>query len=251
MSLQTPVARTKEKPPEQMLKEPAARRDYLLAFLAACGMLAPALYIVTWIVAGLLYPGYNQLTQSTSELTSKAAPPAAAAVANFGGYALGLLVIAFAFGLYRGVRPSRWLLIGAILVGLFGLICVIQPFFPMDPGAGSHAFQNMMHGAVFVISGVALILWPAGPLCGVRQRSQLTALSLVHAYDTLLDVTRRSTHCCGNLSCGSARTPGKSGNTHLVRGRGIPFAEACLPSRTRARCRITRPLREFIRVLFL
>ena len=106
MSLQTPIARTKEKPPEQMLKEPAGRRDYLLAFLAACGMLAPALYIVTWIVAGLLYPGYNQLTQSTSELTSKAAPPAAAAVANFGGYALGLLVIAFAFGLYRGVRPQ-------------------------------------------------------------------------------------------------------------------------------------------------
>jgi hypothetical protein len=158
MSVQTPIARTKEQPPEQMLKEPTARRDYLLAFLAACGMLAPVLYIVTWTVAGLLYPGYDPLTQSTSELTSKAAPAAAAAVANFGGYALGLLVIAFAFGLYRGVRPSRWLLIGAILVGLFGLICVIQPFFPMDPGAASHTFQNMMHGAVFVISGVALIL---------------------------------------------------------------------------------------------
>jgi hypothetical protein len=119
-------------------------------------MLAPVLYIVTWTVAGLLYPGYNQLTQATSELTSKGALAAAATVANFGGYALGLLLIAFAFGLYRGVRHSRWLLIGAILVGLFGLICVIQPFFTMDPGAASHAFQNIMHDSVYVISGVAL-----------------------------------------------------------------------------------------------
>jgi hypothetical membrane protein len=157
MSLQTPIERTREKPREQMLNKQTGRRDHLLAFLAACGMLGPALYIVTWTVAGLLYPGYNQLTQATSELSSKAAPPAAAAVANFGGFALGLLLIAFAFGLYRGVRHSRWLLIGSILVGLFGLICVIQPFFPMDPGAASHAFQNMMHDAVYVISGVALI----------------------------------------------------------------------------------------------
>lgn len=157
MSLQTPIERTREKPPEQILKKGTEGRDHLLAFLAACGMLGPVLYIVTWIVAGLLYPGYNQLTQATSELTSKAAPPAAAAVANFGGVALGLLIIAFAFGLYRGVRRSRWLLIGTILVGLFGLVCAIQPFFPMDPGASSLSWQNMMHGAVFVISGIALI----------------------------------------------------------------------------------------------
>jgi hypothetical protein len=157
MSLQTSVAGKKEKPPEQMLKQPTGTRDYLLTFLAACGMLAPVLYIVTWTVAGLLYPGYNQLTQATSELTSKAAPTIVVGVANFGGYVLGLLLIAFAFGLYRGVRHSRWLLIGAILVGLFGLICVIQPFFPVDPGAASHAFQNRMHDAVYMISGVALI----------------------------------------------------------------------------------------------
>ena|SRR5947209_8025119 len=140
-----------------LLKERFERRDHLLTFLAACGMPGPALYIVTWIVARLFYPDYDQLIQATSELTSKATPPAAAGVANFGGLALGLLIIAFAFGLYRGVRRSRWLLIGIILVGLFGLVCAIQPFFPMDPGASSLSWQNMMHGAVFVISGIALI----------------------------------------------------------------------------------------------
>lgn len=155
MSLQTPVERTREKPPEPILKKRTARRDLLLAFLAACGMLGPALYIVTWVVAGLLYPGYNQLTQATSELTSTGAPPTAAAVANFGGVALGLLLVAFAFGLYRGVRRSAWLLLGTILVGLFGLVCIGQTFFPMNPGGPS--WLNAMHGIMFVISGVALI----------------------------------------------------------------------------------------------
>ena len=40
MSLETPIARTKEKAPEQMLKEPTESMDDLFAFLAACGMLA-------------------------------------------------------------------------------------------------------------------------------------------------------------------------------------------------------------------
>ena len=125
-----------EKPPELIQKDPTKGKGHVLAFFVACGMLRAVIYIVTWIVAGLLYPSYNQLTQATSELTSKAAPPVVATVANFGGIALGLLLIAFAFGLYRGVRRSRWLLIGAVLFGPFGPVCVIQPFFPMDPGAG-------------------------------------------------------------------------------------------------------------------
>ncbi len=83
MSLQTPVAWNREKSPEQMPKERTGGRDHLLAFLAACGMLGPALYIVRWLLAGLLYPGYSQLAQATSELTSTGAPPAAAAIANF------------------------------------------------------------------------------------------------------------------------------------------------------------------------
>jgi hypothetical protein len=39
----------------------------------------------------------------------------------------------------------------------FELICVIQRFLLVDQGAASHTFQNMMHDAVYVISGVTLI----------------------------------------------------------------------------------------------
>ena len=51
--------------------------------------------------------------------------------------------------------------VAALLVSsvtLFGQVCFIQPFFPMDPGASSLSWQNVMYGAMFVISGVALIL---------------------------------------------------------------------------------------------
>src|SRR5579884_3018580 len=117
-------------------------KDRVLTFLAACGSAGPVLYIVTWTVAGLLYPGYNQLTQATSELTSRAAPPAVAAVANFGGVALGLSLIALAFGLYRGVRRSIWLSVGSFLVGLFGLVCIVQTLFPANPGVSSSSWEN-------------------------------------------------------------------------------------------------------------
>ena len=157
MSLQTPVARNREKPPEQMLNERAGAKDHVLAFLAACGIAGPVWFVVTWIVAGLLYPGYNQLTQATSELTSRGAPFAATSVANLGLIVLGLCIIAFAFGLYRGVRRSRWLLIGVILLALFGLVCLGHTFFPMDPGAGASSWQNVMHGIMYVADSVTVI----------------------------------------------------------------------------------------------
>jgi hypothetical protein len=71
MSLHIPVTSQTGKPPQKMPEERARAKDRVLALLATCGMIGPVLYIVTWIVAGLLYPVYNQLTQATSELTSR------------------------------------------------------------------------------------------------------------------------------------------------------------------------------------
>ncbi len=157
MSLHLPLAHQKEQPPKQKLnKGRTGAKDRFLALLAVCGCAGPVLYVVTWILAGLLYPGYNQLTQATSELTSRAAPPAAAAVANVGGIVLSLSVIALALGLYLGVRRSPWLLIGSVLLGLFGLVCLGQLLFPRDPGVSPSYWQNVMHGVMFVLSGITL-----------------------------------------------------------------------------------------------
>lgn len=86
MSLNVPVESTRKKPSEQPLPEKLVRaRDHVLAFLAACGVVGPVCFSTAMIVAGLLYPGYNQLTQASSELGSRDAPLAAAAVMNHEG----------------------------------------------------------------------------------------------------------------------------------------------------------------------
>ena len=159
MALQTPLTRTRAKP-EIRGKEPRKAEEGkrpLLMGLAACGIAGPVCFVAAWIVAGLLYPGYSQLTQATSELTSRGAPPAAATVANLGLAALGLCMIAFACGLSWGIRRSRWLLSGAALVALFGLICLGHLFFPMNPAAGASSWQNVMHNVLFVADSVTVI----------------------------------------------------------------------------------------------
>lgn len=158
MALNVPVEGTRKKSPEQPLPgKRVGAKDHVLTGLSACGVAGPVCFSAAMIVAGLLYPGYNQLTQASSELGSRDAPLAAAAVMNYGGVLVsGLCMIAFACGLYRGVRRSRWLLAGAILFGLFGLACLSGSFFSMDPGG--LPWLNVMHGLVYVIANVALTL---------------------------------------------------------------------------------------------
>lgn len=159
MALETPLARTKGKPENcgEAPRKGGGGRRHALVDLAACGIAGPECLVAAWIVAGLLYPGYSQLTQATSELTSRGAPPAAAAVANLGLAALGLCMIAFAFGLYGWLHRSRWLLVGAVLVALFGLVCLGHLFFPMDPAAGASSWQNVMHNVLFVADSMTMI----------------------------------------------------------------------------------------------
>jgi hypothetical protein len=75
MALETPLARTKGKPEnrgEAPRKGDRGRR-HVLVDLAACGTAGPAYFVAAWIAAGLLYPGYSQLTEKGISL-SQAAP---------------------------------------------------------------------------------------------------------------------------------------------------------------------------------
>jgi hypothetical protein len=66
-------------------------------------------------------------------------------------------MVAFAFGLYRGLHRSRWLLAGAVLVALFGLVCLGHLFFPMDPSAGASSWQNVTYNVLFGADSVTMI----------------------------------------------------------------------------------------------
>ena len=88
------------------------RPDDVLRILALCGIVGPIIYAIVLTVLGLLWPGYNPISQYMSELGAVDAPhPIVMNVLGF--QLLGIFMIDFGFGLYRGIirdgaQKSEW-----------------------------------------------------------------------------------------------------------------------------------------------
>ena len=110
-----------------------------LRLLAICGFVAPIWFIIMWIVSGAMYLGYDHITQYISDLGAVGSP-----VAWFfnplGLGVYGLLIIAFSYGLYKGIKES---LVGPALLGLSGVGVILVGIFPMPLPAHSLAFLIM------------------------------------------------------------------------------------------------------------
>jgi len=85
---------------------------------ALSGVIGPILFTGVVIIVGLLRPGYSHVSQTISELGEVGAPYATIQDANF--VVFGLLVIAFAYGLHKGIGDGKGSKIGPILVAMFG-----------------------------------------------------------------------------------------------------------------------------------
>jgi len=135
-------------------------------FLAICGVTAPLVMLVLWIIASLLRPGYNQVTQYGSELGT--GPNGIIMNTNF--FITGWLVIAFAAGLLRGVHGGRWLQLGAVLVGTFGVGEVLTGFLPCDTGCPivAQSLSQLAHNVDAAIAFMALALAPILVSIGLR-----------------------------------------------------------------------------------
>ena len=77
----------------------------LLRFLALCGIAAPIIFAILVTVGGFIYEGYSHATQAVSELGGVEAQSPIIQNTNF--LVIGVLFIAFAFGLHRGVGGGR------------------------------------------------------------------------------------------------------------------------------------------------
>lgn len=124
-----------------------------------CGMAAPLWFLIALLVFGGIRPDYSHLTKAVSELGSWGAPHALAwNVLGFG--AVGALVMAFAWGIYR--TTSSWS--AALLVGLSGLGFAGAGIFPADLD-DMQAFSTRMHIVSSLVSfagfaaGVFVIGW--------------------------------------------------------------------------------------------
>lgn len=141
------------------VQEPKA----VLSVLAAAGLFAPIVFTVGFVVQGFLRTdlrlGYNPIAQEISDLT--AGPDGWVQQVNF--VVFGLLLIAFAVGLRRGVRKASPWMVGPALVAWNGVELMVAGFFPRSEDATGHIYDplgvHMINGMLFFLSiGVVLIV---------------------------------------------------------------------------------------------
>ena len=142
--------------------ESRAIQDNLLRLLALCSIAAPIVLAIVVTVGGFIYEGYSHATQAMSELGGVEAQYPL--LQNAGFFVMGVLFIAFAFGLHRGIGGGRGSTLGPLLVGVFGVSSGFgNAFLPCDPGCEFQSLTGAMHnltglaGFVAAIAGVFVI----------------------------------------------------------------------------------------------
>lgn len=122
--------------------------------MALSGIGAPIIFTMMAILLSLVRPGFDQISQPLSELGRVGTPYAVVWDATF--MVTGVLTVAFAYGLHKGIANGKGSKIGPILVGYFGAFGTASGgVFPLpspvhDP-SGLVGFLVMMVG-LFVIS---------------------------------------------------------------------------------------------------
>jgi len=148
-----------QKPKVKKMSRSSTRQASTQRLLAICGIIAPILYAIVVIILGLLRPGYDHIAQSMSQLGEVGGPDAI--IMNTAGFALlGALMIAFAFGLHRGISEGKGLKIGPALVALSGAALVMAGIFPCDPAGVDISMVGITHYVFVTISAFAMILAP-------------------------------------------------------------------------------------------
>ena len=126
--------------------------------LAACGVVAPFVYAAAAIAASLMYPGYHHLKNAISELGATGAP--SATIMNFAGFLpYGVLMVAFALAVHRGIRADEGGWLGPSVLVVYGLAYIALAFASCDPGcqAATPSLHHRMHlllGDVIVLAAV-------------------------------------------------------------------------------------------------
>ncbi len=128
--------------------------DISQKFLAICGIIAPIIFAIIVMIAGLLRPDYSHLINFISELGAVGAPNAIIQRINF--VLVGILIVGFTFGLHRGIGDGKGSIIGPLLFAIFGLSAVVSGIFSTDP-IQPGSFSDIMHSMSSAIGSMAAI----------------------------------------------------------------------------------------------
>jgi hypothetical protein len=128
--------------------------------LLLCGILSSLLYIAINIVVPTQYPGYSIASQAPSELSAIGAPTRILWTVLAAPYTL--LMIAFAWGIYRSNPKNRPLRIAGGLMLAYGALGFLWPFAPMHQrevlAAGGATFSDTMHLVLGAVTEIIYLL---------------------------------------------------------------------------------------------
>lgn len=135
---------------------------HISRILSFCGILAPPTIIIIIIIAGLLTPGYNHLTDIISDLCGQGSTAPGLMTAGF--FAYGVLIIGFSYGLYLRLQKGIKARIIWFTLTLYGIGMVLAGIFQDSPGIGSDSIntEGILHnifitGAFFsLLMGVSV-----------------------------------------------------------------------------------------------
>jgi hypothetical membrane protein len=129
--------------------------------LLACGVIAPVLFVLTFLVDGATRPGYNAWRNAISQLST--GERGWLQIANF--VVCGALVLLGTVGLWRS---SGWR-VATVLIGLFAVALIAVGIFVVDPGLGyppgaralpQPSLQQTIHELASLVVFLALGLAP-------------------------------------------------------------------------------------------
>jgi hypothetical protein len=128
----------------------------IIQILAICGMLSPIIYTVTWILGGILQPGYNHIRDDISSLFAVGAPNKQVMQSLM--ITSSVLLFAFYLGLHEGINDGGGSIVGSILFltsSFLGMLVTL--FFPLDAGGEIITFRGKMHLILVIGSGLLTI----------------------------------------------------------------------------------------------
>src|SRR5215213_8278245 len=141
---------------------------------AICGLLAPITYIVALLAGGVMQrDGYSNADESTSSLGADTASHSWI-YNRIATNLTGILILAFALGLWRALSPSLLGRLGAALLALMGASLFLEGFFTLDcqgidAGCENTSWESEGHRWVSRISAVSLLTAPIVLLFAFRR----------------------------------------------------------------------------------
>lgn len=134
-------------------------RNIFKRWLSLSGVIGFLFYILHDIVGGLMYPGYNRLSQAVSDLTAVDAPSFVIANGLTTVYALFgcLCCVVVSLTVYERGIGNRTLRLGIYLYTVMNWVSAVgYALFPLSSKGYAGTFQDIMHAYVVTLLVVVL-----------------------------------------------------------------------------------------------